>query len=355
MLIAAAHDVRAEVLEEYLPAGFPSPAVPVDNPLTAAKIELGRYLFFDTRLSADGTFACSTCHLPSHAFTDSRQRAIGVTGETHPRSSMSLANVAYSVTLNWADPATRELEEQMVIPMFSVAPVEMGLAGKEEEVLSRLRREPRYGYLFEQAFPGESDPIDLNNIILAIASFERTLISGTSPYDRFVYWDDREVFPAAARRGMELFFSKNLRCSECHSGFNFSGPVVYDEGPSADPVFHNTALYDLDGRGAYPMDNQGLYEHTGNRGDMGRFRAPTLRNIALTAPYMHDGSIPSLEEVIAHYAAGGRSADSRLKSELLTGFELSPAEVEDLVAFLDSLTDKSFIMEPRFSDPWIEP
>jgi len=337
------------------PPGFPPPAVPSDNPLTEAKAELGRHLFFDTRLSADGSFACSTCHQSAHAFTDSRPRAVGVTGDVHPRSSMTLTNVAYNASLNWADPTLRRLEEQMTIPMFSVDPVEMGISGHEDEVLLRLQRESRYGLLFQEAFSGDADSITLENVIRAIASFERSLISGRSAYDRYVYWDEREDFPESARRGMGLFFSARLGCSECHSGFNFSGPVVYADGPSFEPVFHNTALYDLDGAGSYPEGDQGLIEHTELAGDMGRFRAPTLRNIALTAPYMHDGSLQTLEGVIAHYAAGGRAAGNPLKSDRLDGFAITAEETRDLVTFLESLTDREFLHDSRFADPWSSP
>ena len=337
-----------------VPAGFPAPPVPDDNPLTPAKVDLGRYLFFDTRLSADGTFSCSTCHQPMHGFTDGRARAVGVTGEIHPRSAMSLTNVAYNLSLNWADPELRSLEEQMQIPMFSVAPVEMGISGHEEEVLDRLLEEPLYGELFQVAFPEDSAPVSLDNVILAIASFERTLLSGSSPYDRYVYWDDRESLSAEARRGMQLFFAERLACSGCHSGFNFSGPVARAGGTST-PVFHNTALYSLDEEGSYPEDNQGVLEHTRLAEDMGRFRAPTLRNIALTAPYMHDGSLPTLEAVVRHYAAGGRASDNPLKSPLLRGFEISADQVRDLVSFLESLTDQAFVEDGRFEDPWSTP
>jgi cytochrome c peroxidase len=346
--------VEGQSFGSGVPKGFPLPEVPEDNPLTEAKVELGRYLFFDTRLSADGTFACSTCHQPHHAFTDGRQRALGVTGQNHPRSTMALANVAYNASLNWADPGLRRLEEQMEIPMFSVDPVEMGISGHEQEVLARLLREPRYGVLFEAAFPDDSTPVGLENVILAIASFERTLLSGSSPYDRYVYWDDRESLSDGARRGMRLFFTDRLACSECHSGFNFSGPVArFDERPQ--PVFHNTALYSLDDEGSYPEDNQGVFEHTGATEDMGRFRAPTLRNIALTGPYMHDGTLPTLEAVIEHYAAGGGAASNPLKSSLVDGFEISEEEIRDLVSFLESLTDLAFLEDPRFVNPWSTP
>ena len=345
--------IRAASLEQYLPDGFPAPLIPDDNLPTEARVELGRHLFFDVRLSADGTFSCATCHQPAHAFTDRRPRAIGVTGEVHPRGSMSLANVAYNTSLNWADPTLKRLEEQMVIPMFSVSPVEMGLSGREEEVLLRILQEPAYPPLFEAAFAGEPEPITVDNIILAIASFERTLISGASPYDRYVYWDEKETFSQSAQRGMTLFFSDRLRCSACHSGFNLSGPVAYQGSPPPQEVFHNTALFNLDGKGAYPDDDPGLLTHTRDPRDMGKFRAPTLRNIALTAPYMHGGSLATLEAVIDHYARGGRAAGSPLKSELLAGFEISAAEIEDLVAFLESLTDETFIHDPRFQSPWV--
>lgn len=337
-----------------LPRGFPPPPIPEDNPLTAAKVELGRYLFFDTRLSADGTFSCSSCHQPVHAFTDGRRQAVGVTGEFHPRNTMGLANVAYNASLNWADPRLHRLEEQMEVPMFGLEPVEMGIMGHEEEVLTRLLGEPRYGALFELAFPGDSASINLENVILAIASFERTLISGSSPYDRYVYWDDRQSLTDSAMRGMRLFFTEDLACSECHSGFNFSGPVMSAMGTS-ESVFHNTALYSLDGSGSYPEDNQGVFEHTGEAKDMGRFRAPTLRNVALTAPYMHDGSVPTLEAVIEHYAAGGRASRNPWKSPLLGGFEISADESRDLVSFLESLTDRAFLEDPRFENPWGPP
>lgn len=351
--IGGTRDDRTVELD--LPAGFPPPRIPAENPLSGDKIELGRHLFFDQRLSLDGTFSCASCHVPAHAFTDGRGRSVGVTGEVHPRGAMSLANVAYSPTFNWADPDTVQLEEQMRVPMFSMEPVEMGLTGHELQVLDRIRGEPRYEPLFTAAFPDAIDPVTFDNIVLAIASFERTLLSGNSAYDRYVYWDEQQALSASARRGMELFFSDRLHCPECHAGFTFSGPVVWEGSPAIEPEFHNTALFDLDGAGSYPADNKGLLAHTGRESDMGRFRAPTLRNIALTAPYMHDGSLETLEEVIDHYAAGGRAPTNPFKSDRLTGFALSPRERTDLVHFLESLTDWSFVDSPKVSDPWSTP
>ncbi len=331
-----------------LPAGFPVPPVPAGNPMSAAKVELGRRLFFDPDLSGNRTQSCAGCHRPELAFTDGRARAVGSTGEVHPRGALSLANVAYNASYNWADPRIRTLEEQMRVPLFGTEPVEMGLAGREDEAAARLAARPIYRDLFRRAFPHEPQPVTLDNAIRAIASFERTLISGASAFDRFVYWGEDEEFSAAARHGMELFFSARLRCSECHGGFNLAAPPRRPGEPETAPVLHNTGLYDLDGGGAYPADNRGAFEATGRPEDMGRFKAPTLRNIALTAPYMHDGSLTTLAEVVDFYAAGGRGPgrESPLKSPLVAGFELAEGERRDLLVFLESLTDPGFATPP---------
>lgn len=344
-----------------LPPGFPPPVVPADDPLTAEKVALGRRLFYDRRLSGGGGYACASCHRQELAFTDGRAHALGATGERHPHSAMSLANAAYNLTLAWDEPELTRLEDQALIPMLNREPVELGIAGREEEVLGRLRADPRYRERFAAAFPGESDPFTLDHVVRALASFERTLISGRAPYDRLLYDDDRGALPPAAWRGMELFFSERLACSECHAGFNFSGPVRFvapapagePPAPEPAPAFFNTALYDLGG-GTYPAPAPGLVRHTGRPEDRGRFRAPTLRNVALTAPYMHDGSIATLGEVIDHYAAGGRAAGNPLKDPRLAGFELAPGEKADLLAFLDSLTDRAFVTDPRFGDPFAD-
>ena len=349
------------VFEWRLPPGFPVPKVPADNPMTAAKVELGRRLFYDRALSGDGTYACSTCHRQELAFTDGRARAIGATGEPHPRSALSLTNVAYGATLTWADPRLTRLEDQVRIPMFNEHPVELGLSGREDQALRRLRADPDYPGLFSAAFQEDPDPVSMTDVTRAIASFERTLISGDSPYDRLVYRDDTGALSESAMRGMRLFFSERLNCSRCHGGFTFSGPITFEGARPIAATFHNNGLYNLGGDGSYPGDNQGLFTITGRMKDMGRFRAPTLRNIELTAPYMHDGSIATLTEVIDHYARGGRlvpdgpfagdGRDSSRKSDLIRGFDLDSRGKADLVEFLRSLTDRSFITNPRFAAP----
>lgn len=346
--------------QEYvwrLPEGFPIPRVPPDNPMTIEKVELGRLLFYDARLSGDGTISCATCHQPERAFTDGRKRAVGIGGNIHPRSAMSLANVAYNTTLGWDDPNLTRLEEQIIVPLYNTDPPEMGVTGQEKEVLARFQRDPQVDRHFRSAFPGDPAVITMRNIIYALASFERTLISGNSPYDHWAYGAKTDGLTQVQRAGARLFFSRRVGCFRCHAGFNFSGPVQYEASESPHPLFHNTGLYNLDGLGAYPEPNTGLHRHTGNSLDMGKFRAPTLRNIALTAPYMHDGSLPDLGAVLDHYAAGGHSRLSRPQGDstevsgvtdrLMTGFELTEDEKLQLIAFLQALTDDSFVRESK--------
>jgi cytochrome c peroxidase len=337
--------------------GFPVPRAPADNPMSAARVDLGRRLFYDTRLSGNRTQACAACHQQARAFTDGRPHAIGSTGEAHRRSAMSLANVGYAVSLTWADGKLRRLEDQALIPLLGDHPIELGMGGREEELLARLADEPLYPPLFAAAFPDEEHPIRLENVTRAIAAFERTLVSGDSPYDRLVYRDDGAALSDAAKRGMRLFFSDRLSCSRCHAGPTLSGPIDYlgTEALPAPPhpIFHNTGLYDIDGKGGYPVTDTGLEDRTGRRRDMGRFKAPTLRNIAVTAPYMHDGSIATLEEVVGHYARGGRAGGAGpAKDPLVSGFAISAEETSDLIEFLHGLTDEGFIRDPRFADPW---
>ena len=167
------------------------------------------------------------------------------------------------------------------------------------------------------AFPTDQPPLTLANVVKAIASFERTLLSADSPFDRYLYRDDKQAMSPAALRGKDLFFSTRLRCSECHASFNLSGPVTFERATPTRALFHNTGLYNVDGRGSYPAVDRGLIDRTQQPADMGRFRAPTLRNVAVTAPYMHDGSVPTLEAAIAHYASGTRAIASRASASPL--------------------------------------
>jgi cytochrome c peroxidase len=350
--IATQDEVRALL---RVPDHLQTPAYPDFNVPTAAKIELGRHLFYDERLSGNETQACAGCHEQALAFADGLRTPTGSTGVVLARNSQGLANVAYASTLTWANSGLLELEDQIQIPIRADDPVELGVHdGIRDEVLRRFDEDPRYQQLFDDAFPDSDSGATINKIAFALATFCRAMISGNSPYDRFLAGDRDALTPEQAR-GLALFNSERLECFHCHGGSNLS--TAYrdarsdDQGTTQYPFFNN-GLYDVDGEGSYPPGNQGLYEVTLDPRHRGLFRPPLLRNVAVTAPYMHDGSIETLQDVVRHYAAGGRKLDegpfagdgrlSPLKSGLVRGFEITDEEVEDVVAFLESLTDEAF-------------
>ena len=345
-----------------LPQGFPKPRVPADNPMTPAKVYLGTFLFYDQRMSGNGTESCATCHRQALAFTDGKAQAGGSTGQLHPRGAMSLVNVAYGAALTWSNPNEHSLEHQALTPMFGDHPVELGLTGKGEAFLDVLRSDSLYRILFPAAFPADPDPFTIQNVTKAIASFERTIISASSPYDRYHYGGDDKAISDSAKRGEVLFFSEPLSCFRCHGGFNFSDATDFEGRRGREIQFHNTGLYNIAGAMSYPAPNLGIYEYTLKQEDVGKFKVPTLRNIALTAPYMHDGSAKTLDAVLDHYSAGGRTIvgspnagegfHNPNKDPLIRGFKLSAQERADLIAFLESLTDDEVIHDQRFANPW---
>ncbi|UJB65501.1 di-heme enzyme [Acidovorax sp. YS12] len=344
-----------------LPSFFPTPKVPATNPMTAEKVELGRFLFYDRRLSGNGTQACASCHLQSKSFTDGLPTAIGSTGESHPRNAQGLANVAYHATLTWANPSLVTLEKQMETPLFGNDPIEMGVNdANKQEILTRLAADTGYPARFAKAFPGQGDTINWANVIHAIAAFQRSLVSGNSKYDQYLRGAVR--LSAGEERGMNLFFGEKAECFHCHSSFNFNDQIVHAGSRLVETPFHNTGLYNIGGTGAFPEPNRGVFELTHLAKDMGMFRAPSLRNVEVTGPYMHDGSIATLEDVLAFYAAGGRNitsgphaGDGRAnpnKNDFITQIDLNAQEQADIVAFLKTLTDHEFLTNPRFADPF---
>jgi len=324
-------------------------------------VELGRHLFHDPRLSGNGTQSCASCHAGERAFGDSRSVARGSTGQNHPRNSPPLINIAYHLSLDWAKPAPRALEEQMHAPLFGTQPVEMGVNdGNREQVLARLRHDADYPARFAAAFGGAAAPIHWDHVIKAIAAFERTLIAAGSRYDQAQA--GQIALTAAEQRGQQLYFGERAHCAACHGGPNFSGQFASVSGVALAPAFHNSGLYNLDGQGAYPAPNRGVFELSGHAEDMGRFRAPSLRNVALTAPYFHDGSVATLEAALDIHAAGGRvigngpyAGDGRaspLKDPLIDQIRLDAQDKTDLLAFLQALTDSAIAIEPHFADPF---
>jgi cytochrome c peroxidase len=324
------------------------------------------------RLSGNETQSCGSCHQQELAFTDGLAQAEGSTGQIHPRSSMSIANSAYAASLTWANDVLVRLERQALVPMFGEDPVELGMANREGELVQRLDDDERYPVMFADAFPDDPEPINLDNVTKAIAAFQRSVTSFNSKVDRWQQ-GDRTALSESEQRGMALFFGGTneagvedaFECFHCHGGFLFSQSSD-DSGQVFDQKFFmNNGLYNLDSQGSYPPGNEGLFDMTGDPLDKGRFKPPSLRNIAMTAPYMHDGSIATLEEVLDHYARGGRliesgpdagdGRDNPNKSALLNGFVMSEREKQDLLAFLGALTDEDLLTNPAFSDPFAEP
>jgi cytochrome c peroxidase len=275
---------------------------------------------------------------------------------------MTLVNVAYVPALGWANPDMTPLEAQALVPMFGEHPVELGMKGKEELLIARLTSVPEYHRLFRAAFPDGTNPFTITSITKALASFQRTILSGDSPYDRYYTGADPNALSPSAKQGEFFFFSERFQCFHCHGGLNFANAETFVGKTYTEIEYDNTGLYNLKGETSYPAINTGIFQLTRQRADIGMFRVPTLRNVELTAPYMHDGSVRTLEEVVDHYAAGGRTitrgpykgvgAGNPNKSIFVEGFEATPEERADLIEFLKSLTDRSILTNPALSDPW---
>jgi cytochrome c peroxidase len=298
-----------------VPAGLPPVPWPANNPYSAAKVALGRYLYFDKRLSADGTISCATCHDPRHAFTDGAALSTGIRGQKGTRSAPTVLNRAWSLAQFW-DGRAASLEEQALVPMESA--IEMG--NTRQAMVATLNGIAGYRALFAKAFGSEG--IDIGRVTMAIACFERTLVSGNAPFDRYK-GGDRAAMTAGQVRGMAVFFDK-ASCDRCHQGSNFTSNAYANEGIGADK----------------PDPDAGRYAVTHDARDWGAFKIPTLREVEHTAPYMHDGSLKTLREVVEFYDKGGipnRNLDPNIRP-----LHLSEQQRQDLVAFLRALSGEGW-------------
>lgn len=313
------------------PLGLPPVPIPAGNPLTAEKIALGRKLYYDPILSVDNTIACASCHGPAVGFADPKPFSAGVGGKAGGRNAPSVLNAAYSALQFW-DGRAPSLEKQAEGPVQN--PVEM--ANTLPAVEKKLLADRAYRSEFEKAFgPG---PVTYEKVEQAIASFERTVITGNSPFDRYFYGGDKSALRPSARRGLEVFRDpKKGNCAACHT-------IGEKNALFADNKFHNIGV-GADYQGNYK--DLGRYNVTHNEADKGAFKTPTLRNIAKTAPYMHDGSLKTLKDVIDFYVGGGNSNPHRDKEIRALDFLTAP-ERADLVAFLESLTGE---MPPHVGPP----
>lgn len=346
---------------EVLPEGVPVPVVPPDNPMSEAKVALGRRLFYEPDLSGLGGFACADCHRQETGFADVFPRSPGETEELTTRNAPGLQNVGYYATYTWANPTLTTLEDQIHLPLFGEEPREMGAFVDPPGVLSRLEEDPTYWGLFQYAWPRSPRPVTWDHVIDALAAFLRAMVSFDSPYDRFTLHGDRAALSESARRGMNLFFSETWECHHCHGGQHLSRSFRAEGFPFVEQAYDNTGLYNVDGEGSYPLRDPGLFAFTGESTDHGRFRPPSLRNVAVSPPYGHDGSIATLREVIEIYVAGGRvieegphAGDGRAnpnKSVFIGEIEASEQDIQDVLAFLESLTDPTFLTDSRFARP----
>ena len=307
-------------IEIVPPLGLPALPVAADNPPTAETLALGKKLYFDTRLSADATIACASCHDPNKGFTDNRKTSLGFKQQTGNRSAPTVLNAAYSPRQFW-DGRAASLEDQAAGPIAN--PIEMNLP--HEACVAKLNADPEYRALFAKAF-GEGS-IQMIHIQKAIATFERTVLTGNSPFDRYQYGNDKSALSEAAIRGLGLFMDRDrANCAACHT-------VGAHSALFTDGLVHNIGA-GMNAEGE--LTDPGRFAETKNEADRGAFKTPTLRTIAQTAPYLHDGSVKSLRAVVDFYVGGGSSTphlDKQIRPLALTG-----RDREDLVAFLESLT-----------------
>jgi len=323
--VVACHSEKesAESYQLNVPQGFPKPPIPEKNQLTKLRIDLGRELFFDPILSRDSTVSCASCHHPEKAFSDIEALSRGVDDSLGMRNAPALVNVVYGKSF-FRDGGVPTLEQQILVPFDDHREFDLNMLYAVE----RLERHPRYSKMSKEAYGRGPDPFTLTR---SLAAFERTLISGNSPYDQFTYQGKQDALTASEKRGLALFEGDKLQCRGCHAGFNFTNELYENNGLKA--VYADT----------------GRARITSKPEDVGKFKVPTLRNVELTGPYMHDGSVKSLAAVVEHYQSGG--AGHVNQSQLIAGFELNEQEKRDLINFLKSLTDTSFVANKNHQHP----
>lgn len=304
------------------------------NTFTVEKARLGRYLFYDRRLSVNNTKACASCHAQQFSFTDAYTKSIGAYGDLHLRNAKPLINLIFEKYLTAADSTLHFPEQQMVGPMYNQHPIEMGWQGNETLILQRLQNDELYHSLFTKAYPKQPNPYTVENVQWAIASFIKTVFSFNAPYDKYLSKIDTMALTPTQKKGMQLFFSKKLNCAKCHHGINFTSSNYY--------ISPHTAI----------TIDSGLYRATHQPIDIGKFKPPTLRNLAFTAPYLYNGTAATLEEVLLHYE---KDIQGKMKTEKLVldkAFKLTSQERSQLVAFLLSLSDSSVLINSNYANPF---
>ena len=305
-----------------LPNGFPIPDIPVNKALSQERIALGKKLFYDKRLSRDNSIACASCHLQEDAFADHNPVSIGIEGRIGFRNSPTLVNVAYHPYF-FKEGGNKSLESQAFAPIEDHNEMDFSTAG----IIEKLQHDPEIETMSYVAFGRAFDNFVIVN---ALGAFQRTIISSNSPYDDYFYRNNTNALTDSEKRGLALFKSERTQCQTCHGGFDFSEYAIVNNGAYAN------------------YEDAGLARITEDSTDIGKFKVPTLRNIELTYPYMHDGTYPTLESVIEHYNQGGFNHSNQ--SEFIQPLNLTTEEKNDLIAFLKSLTDWNLINNPAFNE-----
>ena len=311
------------------------------------QITLGHYLFFDKRLSLNRSKSCASCHSPELAFTDGYRTSITPLVEMLRHNAPSLLNIQDHTYFDWANPRVRTLTQQMRRPLYGHMPVELGLDQHIQALQAQFQQDSFYAPIFKKAFPEASQWATQTQIEAALFAYEQQLQSRRSLYDL-------HQLDSIAVRGEKLFMSSELNCSECHRPPDFT---LANQTDAIDSVFQNIGIYPVNN----PNDS-GIANTTHQEKDRGKYKIPSLRNVALTAPYMHDGSLQNLNQVIDLYARGGQlisqgpyagdGATHPQKSNLIKGFSITATQRNELIHFLESLTDTSYLQNPLFTDPW---
>lgn len=341
------------------PLGLPPLEFPADNPQTPEKIALGDKLFHDTRFSSTGLVSCASCHVREKAFADALRVSEGINKLTGTRNAPTVINAAYSTSAFW-DGRSKDLEDQALHPFIN--PVEMALTD-HQPILKVVRTDPEYKKQFKKVFGKSGDQITMKEVTQAIASFQRTLISGNSPFDRYYFAGEEGALTEQQKRGFDLFVNKG-RCVSCHrveqtqalftdNRFHNVGigiNTIQKEVPQLAGKFLETKMTLAEVDKAVLSDVRtselGRFAITKVLDDLGSFKTPTLRNIAVTAPYMHDGSLATLRDVVVHYNNGGVTKEGDPVNDFLSGgirpLNLTESEIDDLVAFMEALTSPEF-------------
>ncbi len=315
------------------------------------QIRLGHLLFFDTRLSINNSTSCATCHIPKFAFADTFTTPKGAFGDIVKRNTPTLVNLADNKLFNWAHPNISSLQQQSSIPLFGTAPVEMGMDSSNTQQLKFILTDKKYTAILNNS----NTTINWKIVQDAIAAYVKTFKFYNSKYDRFL--QKKAVLTAAEKRGMTVFFNDGNKCIRCHGGKDFDAPQNPDMY-----IYQNIGLYNVGEKNWYGNNDNGAYDVNKDSTDIGRFKIPSLRNIAITPPYFHDGTAKNLEEVIKHYNNGGRNTTEGInkgdgrehpnKHPMIGAIEITPKETKDLIAFLKTLTDTSYLKNRLYKNPF---